>query len=104
AQSVNHLSERDLVVEVTGSPATAAAPAESAASATAAARGTIAVSRARLAKVGAATAAIADLAALALAAGVEHLQLAAELLQHDLGRVAVLAVLVLPLAGLQLAL
>src|SRR5690554_2425676 len=33
---------------------------------------------------------VADLAA-ALAAAVEHLQLAAELLQHDLGRVAVLA-------------
>src|SRR5271168_3361605 len=44
------------------------------------------------------------LAVGAAAAGVEQLQFAAEALQHDLGRVAVGARLVLPLAGLELAL
>ena len=62
--------------------------------------------RTRLAEVAAPpAAAIADLPAFAaLAPSIEHLQLAAELLQHHLRRVPVLAALVLPFPRLQLAL
>src|SRR5512139_336700 len=48
--------------------------------------------------------ALVIVAAAARAALVEQHELAAEALQHDLGRIAVLAVIVLPLAGLDLAL
>ena len=59
----------------------------------------------RLAEIGAAAARRnRPTCVAALPAGVEHLQLAAEFLQHDLRRVAVVAGLVLPFAGLQLAL
>src|SRR5262249_46347030 len=61
------------------------------------------VVRAGLAEIGGASARIANLGVTALPARVEHLQFAAEFLQHDLGRVAILAALVLPFARLQLA-
>ncbi|CDX36538.1 hypothetical protein MPLA_1840002 [Mesorhizobium sp. ORS 3359] len=93
--------ERDLVVQLARRAATTTAFGT-----TAAATAETFV-RAGLAEIGTAAAAagiIADLSAAALAARVEHLQFTAEFLQHDLGRVAVIAGLVLPFAGLQLAL
>src|ERR1700679_3757284 len=52
----------------------------------------------------AAVGATAATATAALALGIEHGQLAAEVLEHDLGRVFLLAVLVGPFAGLERAL
>src|SRR5690606_36393321 len=94
---IGRRSERNFVIQLARS--TTAAAAVSTASA-------VAFVRARLAEVRAATAAgVADLAALAaLPTRVQHLQLAAEFLQHHLGRVAILTGLVLPFAGLQLTL
>ena len=62
-----------------------------------------AVHRAAAAEIRAAAGAVLHLAARS-AAPVEQRQLAAELLQHDLGRLALVAVLVRVFARLQLAL
>src|SRR5262249_16153339 len=88
---------RDLVVQLAREAAAAAGVASAVARR---------LARPGLAEIGTAAVAagIADLRVTALSAGIQHLQLAAEFLQYDLGRVAVLAALVLPFAGLQLTL
>src|SRR5690606_18809592 len=95
-------SERNLVIQIARCSATTAATAAAAATAP------IIVIGSRLAEIRAAAAAaptaIADLTALAaLTARIEHLQLAAEFLQHDFGGVA-LDTILFPFAGLQLTL
>src|SRR5690348_6913903 len=92
-------SERDLVVQLARRTAATAAPGSAAAAVEA-------LVRAGLAEIGTAAAAAsgiaADLAAFTRGARVEHLQLAAESLQHDFRRILVRASLVLPFARLQL--
>src|SRR6185437_12824816 len=87
-------SERNLVIHIV---ATAAATAASASH-----RRTARCGRARRAEVAVASAEVGR--ARAAARAIEHRQRRVEALQHDLGRVAVLPVLVLPFARLQRAL
>src|SRR5690606_8912564 len=101
-------SERNLVVHVRGAAAAlraAAARGTAAIAAAPAARATArtATALAAVIVIAAAAVVIAALAtaAPAFAAAAEQRQLAAELAQHDLGGIAVLARLVLPFAGFQ---
>src|SRR5947209_4868606 len=87
-------SERDFVVEVVALAAPAPAPAG---------KGRLALARPARAR-GAEIGRLDRIRSGPAARAIEHRQLRVEALQHHFGRVAVLAGLVLPFAGLQLAL